>query len=61
VLEHLRRNEHDLPVVILSNATDTDSVVRAMTLGASHSIGKPPRYDELQERLRIVFAERRHR
>lgn len=59
VLEELRAREPSLPVVILSSSQDTDTVVRAMKAGASHFIGKPPRYDELRERLRLAVEERR--
>ncbi len=59
VLEKLKAREPSLPVVILSAHQDTDSVVRAMKAGASHFIGKPPRFDELRERLRLAVEERR--
>ncbi|MFL6260126.1 MAG: sigma-54-dependent transcriptional regulator [Thermoanaerobaculia bacterium] len=58
VLEELRVREPSLPVVILSASQDTDTVVRAMKAGASHFIGKPPRFDELRERLRLAVEER---
>src|SRR5229473_3132040 len=59
VLEELKAREPSLPIVILSASQDTDTVVRAMKSGASHFIGKPPRYDELRERLRLAVEERR--
>jgi DNA-binding NtrC family response regulator len=58
VLEMLKAREPNLPVVILSASQDTNTVVRAMKAGASHFIGKPPRYDELEERLRLAVEER---
>jgi len=59
VLREIQEREPELPVVILSASKDTDTIVRAMKLGAAHYIGKTPRYDELGERLRIVLNERR--
>lgn len=58
VLEKLKSRDPDLPVVILSVSRDPDTVVRAMKAGASHFIGKAPRFDELTERLRLAIEER---
>jgi len=58
VLDHLSHRELELPVVILSSYQDTDTIVRAMKAGATHYISKPPRQDELVERLRIAMTDR---
>jgi DNA-binding NtrC family response regulator len=59
VLERLKSRAPNVPIVILSAYQDTDTVVRAMKAGAAHFIGKPPRFDELAERLRLAIEERR--
>jgi DNA-binding NtrC family response regulator len=48
-------------VVVLSSYQDTDTVVRAMKLGAAHFVGKTPRFDELLGRIELVIRERRTR
>lgn len=59
VLDDLLGRDPTLPVVILSGRSDPATVVRAMKAGASHYVGKTPRYDELEETLRLAVRERR--
>jgi DNA-binding NtrC family response regulator len=61
VLDAVRSLDAELPVVVVSHYSDTDTVVRAMRAGASHYIGKTPRFDELGERIRLAVEERRRR
>ena len=58
LLARIREQDPTIPVVILSLLQDTDTIVRAMKAGASHYIGKSPRYDQLLETLRLVLDDR---
>lgn len=62
ILERLRQNEQfvDLPVIILTAATDRETKIAALRLGASEFLGKPVDSVELEARLRNVLTTKTH-
>jgi response regulator of citrate/malate metabolism len=61
VLQHLRWDpQTDVDVIVVSAATDVDSVKQALRGGVVHYLIKPFRYQDLRERLEH-YAERHQR
>jgi putative two-component system response regulator len=62
ILAALRRNEQyeDLPVIILTAASDQQTKLEALRLGATDFLQKPVEAAELQARMRNVLAIKAH-
>jgi len=61
VLQHLRWDPRtDVDIIVVSAASDVDSVKQALRGGVVHYLIKPFRYQDLRERLEH-YAERHHR
>ena len=58
ILKHLRRDPRyrHLPVIVLTSATDSETKLKALQLGASDFLGKPVDPSELALRLRNTLA-----
>jgi signal transduction histidine kinase len=52
---------HDIPVVLLSTLVDPMDIIRGLECGADNFITKPYEPDQLVERIRTVFQNRRTR
>jgi DNA-binding response OmpR family regulator len=53
----LRRQGHNMPVIMLTGSRDEDDVVRGLSSGANDYIAKPFRFSELLARLRAQLRE----
>lgn len=61
LLEKIRADNHDVPVIMISNVTGEDDVVRALRLGAGDFIRKPFSLRELLARIDVHLALHRSR
>lgn len=50
-LREIRRNRHDLPVIMISDGSCTTNVVEAMKCGATDFLGKPVVHEDLKNAL----------
>jgi len=57
VLEWMRRNGIDVPVIILTARTDPQVRSRALSLGANAYIGKPFSFSDLIARVRMHLSD----
>ncbi|HEX6762275.1 MAG TPA: response regulator transcription factor [Gaiellaceae bacterium] len=53
LLTELRRERHDLPVLVLSARSDLPTKLRSFDLGANDYLSKPFSFDELVARVRV--------
>lgn len=54
ILQIMRRNHDDTPVIALTALTETPDVIRGLDFGADDYIKKPFDFDELMARIRVV-------
>jgi DNA-binding response OmpR family regulator len=59
VLKHLRDANVQLPIIIVSATTDTDTKVRMFDLGADDYVEKPFAYAELLARIRSLMRKQK--
>jgi DNA-binding response OmpR family regulator len=55
VLQRMRANRHDLPILILSNQTRPEDRVQAFDMGADDLVLKPFSFSELSARMRALL------
>lgn len=55
VLKHLRKNTHDVPVLIISAQDSLENIVEHLNLGADDYLAKPFDIAELEARLRSLL------
>lgn len=60
-LKELRNqySDHDLPVIMLTAVGDSDSIVKALNMGASDYVTKPVNLEVLKARMQNRFAKRK--
>jgi len=58
VIKRLRKNGNMIPILVLTALDDTDSVIKALDLGADDYVIKPFDLKELSARLRALYRRR---
>lgn len=58
ILERLRRQKDDVPIILLSAKTDEEDVVRGLDLGADDYVTKPFKWAELFARVKANLRRR---
>lgn len=60
VLKHVRENNNDVPIMILTGREQVSERVRALDLGADDYVVKPVEFSELTARVRALLRRRNH-
>ena len=57
-LKRLKSDDHfkEIPVVVISTSNRKHDIEKSLELGAATYVNKPPTYDELFEKLKVIFT-----